>query len=145
MGYTDAAAARRQGVMEARSQEKTHRKRRRPGTRGAYPRQHATSSRRREHRRGSRTLSEEYGGMIAAVAEAAVTTSRVSPASGPKAAWRSDDEHAPEISVEAVKSRNALSTAGNDGLRFLPKLGQHRDWPGGAWACRWNFLEAHHE
>ena len=36
--------------------------------------------------------------------------------SGPK--WRPDEEFDPQVALEAINSRNALSGAGSDGLRF---------------------------
>lgn len=55
---------------------------------------------------------------VSAAAAAAVAASATEPEDGSGPAWRPEGEFDPQVAFEVINSRNALSGAGSDGLRF---------------------------
>ena len=125
MGYTNAAAARRRGAAATLSEEDTFRKASKAcGHKGGVstaarvllaekraPATEATFEKLRDK------FGEDDAGMVAAATEAAVAARKIALSSGGEGAWRPENEYDPATAIEVIMSRNALSAAGNDGLR----------------------------
>ena len=62
-------------------------------------------------------LSEEDQTFEAAAAAMAASSSEPEEGSGPN--WRPEEEFDLQVTLEVINSRNALSSTGSDGLRFL--------------------------
>ena len=61
---------------------------------------------------------EENQACISEAAEAAVATSSTDQEEGSVPNWRPKEEFDPQVALEVINSRNALSGAESDGLRF---------------------------
>ena len=61
---------------------------------------------------------EENQACVCEAAAAAVTASSSDQEEGSVPNWRPEEEFNPQVALEIVNSRNALSGAGSDGLRF---------------------------
>lgn len=74
-----------------------------------------------------------------------VATSPVALALDRETAWQLDSKYNLDTIVEAITSRDALSGAKNDGLRFSTTSRAWHWWLGEVWARHRCLLEAHNE
>ena len=61
---------------------------------------------------------EESQACVSEAASAAVAASSSEQEEGSVPNWRPEEEFDPQVDLEVINSRNALSGAGSDGLRF---------------------------